>query len=98
MVSNEFLESPINTTQQLMAITAEECGELTQVCMKIMRKYDTVEDIKSDKYQQKLIEEAGDVYCMIDLLVEHGLVTYKELAERAEVKREKLKKWSNLIK
>lgn len=97
MVSNEYLDSPINKIQQLMAITAEECGELTQVCMKIMRKYDNLKDIEDDKYREKLVEEAGDVYCMIDLLVEHGLVTYKELAERAEVKREKLKRWSDLV-
>lgn len=97
MVSNENLESPINKIQQLMAITAEECGELTQVCMKIMRKYDKLKDIKDDKYREKLIEEAGDVFCMIELMVEHGLVEMYELSDRAKVKREKLKRWSDLV-
>ena len=98
MVSNEELKSPLNAIQQLMAITAEECGELTQVCMKIMRKYTTLEEIQNDKYKDLLIEEAGDVLCMIELLVEHGVLTNDELGARVNVKRGKLATWSNLIK
>lgn len=98
MVSNEELKSPINAFQQLMAITAEESGELTQVCMKIMRKYDNMEDMSSDKYRYQLVEEAGDVLCMIKLMVEHGVLTDDELDARVDVKRDKLKTWSNLIK
>lgn len=89
--------SPINTLQQLMIITAEECGELTQVCMKHLRKFDATEQI-DDKWREKLVEEAGDVLCMIELMVEHGVLTNKELSARVNVKREKLKKWSTLIK
>jgi NTP pyrophosphatase (non-canonical NTP hydrolase) len=98
MVSNEELESPLNTFQQLMVITTEESGELTQVCMKIMRKYDNMEDMSSDKYRYQLVEEAGDVLCMIKLMVEHGVLTDDELDVRVDVKRNKLKTWSNLIK
>jgi NTP pyrophosphatase (non-canonical NTP hydrolase) len=98
MVSNEELESPLNTFQQLMVITTEESGELTQVCMKIMRKYDNMEDMSSDKYRYQLVEEAGDVLCMIKLMVEHGILTDDELDARVDVKRNKLKTWSNLIK
>jgi NTP pyrophosphatase (non-canonical NTP hydrolase) len=98
MVSNEELKSPLNAIQQLMAITAEECGELTQVCMKVMRKYTTLEEIQNDKYKDLLIEEAGDVLCMIELMVEHGLLTNEELGARVTVKRGKLATWSNLIK
>jgi NTP pyrophosphatase (non-canonical NTP hydrolase) len=98
MVSNEELKSPLNAIQQLMAITSEECGELTQVCMKVMRKYTTLEEIQNDKYKDLLIEEAGDVLCMIELMVEHGLLTNEELGARVTVKRGKLATWSNLIK
>ena len=97
MVSNEELTSPLNAVQQLMAITAEECGELTQVCMKVMRKYTTLEEIYGDKYRDLMIEEAGDVLCMIELMVEHGILTDEELRARVTVKREKLKTWSTLI-
>lgn len=98
MVSNTKLESPINEYQQLMAITAEECAELTQVCMKIMRKYDNLLDTTEDKYKQLLVEEVGDVMCMLELMIEHGVLTKKEINARVKVKRDKLKVWSNLIK
>jgi NTP pyrophosphatase (non-canonical NTP hydrolase) len=88
--------SPINTLQQLMTITMEECGELTQRCSKVMRKYDSLDQIEEEQ-RLKLIEEAGDVYCMLELMTEHGLTHWGEIHERADVKREKLTKWSTLI-
>jgi len=97
MVSNEYLDSPINDIQQLMAITAEECGELTQVCMKIMRKYDSLEGIGGDKYRELLIEELGDVQCMIELMIKNKVVTWDEVQARVKTKKEKLKKWSTLV-
>lgn len=97
MVSNRNLKSPIGDFQQLLAITAEECGELTQACMKIMRKYDNLEDTKGDIHYNLLIEELGDVACMIELMVEHGIVSSTQITDRIEVKREKLKAWSTLI-
>ena len=97
MVSNEKMDSPINKVQQLMVITAEECGELTQVCMKIMRKYKKVKDIKNDKYRDLLVEELGDVQCMIELMIDNGIVSHKEIAERSNIKRDKLKVWSDII-
>ena len=98
MVSNKELDSPINDFQQLMAITAEECGELTQVCMKIMRKYNSLDKTSDDKYIELLVEEAGDVLCMLELMSEHGLFDWEQIYQRADVKREKLKRWSTLIK
>jgi NTP pyrophosphatase (non-canonical NTP hydrolase) len=88
--------SPINKLQQLMIITAEECGELTQRCSKIVRKYSTSDQIEEDQ-RVKLLEEAGDVLCMIELMVENGILTNEELGVRVNVKRNKLKKWSDLI-
>lgn len=95
-------DSPLNTLQQLMTITAEECGELVQQCSKTIRKFSTVEQTLEDNERAvvnriKLVEEAGDVLCMIELMVEHGLLTNKELGARVNVKREKLKTWSTLI-
>lgn len=83
--------------QQLMVITGEECGELVQVSAKMMRKY-TQPDQISKESKQKLIEEAGDVLCMIQLLVSHNLLTDEELQTRVLEKQNKLKVWSNLIK
>jgi NTP pyrophosphatase (non-canonical NTP hydrolase) len=89
--------SPINTLQQLMCITMEECGELTQRCSKMMRKFSTIEE-STEEQRLKLLEEAGDVLCMIELMVEHGLLTDDELRVRINYKRNKLKTWSTLIK
>jgi NTP pyrophosphatase (non-canonical NTP hydrolase) len=88
--------SPINTLQQLMCITMEECGELTQRCSKMMRKFSTIEDA-TEQQRKLLLEEAGDVLCMIELMVEHGLLTNEELGVRVNYKRDKLKTWSNLV-
>tara|TARA_R100000231_G_scaffold138786_2_gene118042 strand:+ start:2265 stop:2540 length:276 start_codon:yes stop_codon:yes gene_type:complete len=90
------MKSPINKLQQLMVITMEECGELTQRCSKIMRRYDDVEQIEPDQ-RNKLLEEAGDVLCMLELMEDHGLFTWADLQERVEVKENKLKKWSTLF-
>ena len=76
-----------------MSITAEECAELTQVCMKIVR-FGMNEDYKPKR--PWLIEEAGDVLCMLRLMVDTGLVTWEELGERADTKHKKLMKWSRL--
>ena len=88
--------SPINRLQQLMLITAEECGELTQRCSKILRRYTHKEQIEEEQ-RMKFMEEAGDVYCMIQLLIDEGIVTQTELEDRAAYKREKLRTWSNLF-
>jgi len=86
----------MNKLQELMAISAEECGELTQACIKIIRKFETIQDVVGEK-RDNLIEEAGDVACMIELMIEHGIFTEDDLRKRIEVKREKLKTWSKLF-
>lgn len=92
-----MITSPINNLQQLMAITAEEAGELVQVCMKILRKHDKAEDLSTDKWKDKLVEELGDVYCMMDLLIEYNVIDEEAIYNRAQVKRAKLARWSTLV-
>jgi len=82
-----------NKLNELMSITAEECAELTQVCMKVVR-FGMNNDYKPKR--PWLIEEAGDVLCMLKFMVENELVTWEELEERADYKRNKLMKWSKL--
>ena len=79
-----------NQLQELLTITMEECGELIQACSKAIRCDDYHDN-------EKLIEEIGDVMCMIELLQEYDLVSYQEIDERVIEKRNKLKKWSNLL-
>jgi len=75
--------------EELMVITMEECGELVQACSKKLRGKKNV--------NQSLLEEVGDVQCMIDLIVESGLLAREDISSRVQVKRDKLKTWSNLI-
>ena len=79
-----------NQLQELMTITMEECGELIQQCSKAIR---------CDNYHdnEKLIEEVGDVMCMMELMHEYDLISWEDVYERVEVKKKKLKRWSNLI-
>lgn len=78
-----------NKLQELLTITMEECGELIQACSKAIR----CDDYHDNK---KLLEEVGDVYCMIELLHEYDLISWDEVEKRVKVKQEKLKKWSSL--
>ena len=80
-----------------MVLTMEECGELTQRCSKIIRKFDTLDEVTEDQ-RVKLLEEVGDVQCLIDLMVDCGLLTKQEIDARIDTKRDKLIKWSKLIK
>ncbi len=84
------LEIMKNKLQELLTITMEECGELIQVCSKAIR---------CDEYydNDKLVEELGDVQCMIDLIHEYDLASYSNIEKRVQVKRKKLKQWSDLI-
>ena len=53
---------------ELMIITMEECGELTQACSKVLRT-----DFK-DHALQDLKQEVADVVCMIELMKKHSSV------------------------
>ena len=78
----------LDKEQQLFVITMEECGELAQMCSKAMRKQRT--DL------QNLKDEIGDVYAMLDLMTEYGIVSWSEIHDRAREKRSKLAIWSDL--
>jgi len=67
----------------------EECGELIQECSKAIR-------CKDYYGNEELVEEVGDVMCMLELLHEYDLISWSDIDERVEVKKEKLKKWSSL--
>ena len=86
----QVVKSDLNKEKELFCITAEECGELVQVCMKIARWG------VDKKKMQDLIEEVGDVALMLDLIVDAGFITKDEINARKQVKKLKLKKYSSL--
>ena len=89
------MSKPLNKLQQLMVITMEECGELTQECSKIIRKYKEFNELPEEDID-KLKKEAADVYAMIQLMIHNQLFDYVELEVNAKKKHEKLTKWSTL--
>ncbi len=88
---------------ELLIITMEECGELTQACSKVLRKRDFEEEreLKGKKTLEEsmkdLTKEVADVQCMIELLQTEGLVDWADIRQGVAEKRTKLKKWSCLI-
>ena len=86
----------LDERQQLMVILMEECGELTQVCSKLLRKRYTQNEI-SNETKYKLTKEVADVMCMIELMKEEGLIEHHEIVKGIQEKRDKIKIWSDLI-
>ena len=80
-----------NKDTEALVITMEECGELVQACSKVIRS------AGKKKYLENLQDEAGDVFCLLQVLVNRGLISEAELHNRKMQKIGKLKKWSKLF-
>jgi len=76
---------------EMLVILIEECSELQKVASKMIRF-----GRDSEKTEQ-LAEEIGDIQCMIDLLHEFDLVSFNEIDERVQIKKEKLREYSNIF-
>jgi NTP pyrophosphatase (non-canonical NTP hydrolase) len=81
----------MNLQDEILTIAQEECGEFVQIVSKVRR-------FGLDSNVQKLAQEAGDVLCMLELMVENNIVTQEDLNLAKSLKREKLKTWSNIFK
>jgi len=86
------LNDKMTWKQQLLVILMEECGELTQSASKVARFGFEAEKV------DELAKEAGDVLCMIDLMVEFGWITQEQLDNRIPIKRNKLKIYSDILR
>ena len=91
----------LDARQELLVITMEECGELIQACSKALRKGEFFQYSDSESFgvtiPNELKQEIADVYAMIELMQEWDVISWTEIEEGVERKREKLKKWSKLI-
>lgn len=85
-----------NAQREVLLITQEECAEVTQAISKVFRfGIDGSYNERTNK--QRLTEELGDLHCMIELMVESGMIDRKELLNASGLKRHKLIKWSNIF-
>lgn len=81
----------MNKQDEILTIAQEECGELVQIVSKVRR-------FGLESNLDRLSQEAGDVLCMIELMVENNIVSQEDLNLAKSLKREKLKTWSNIFK
>ena len=84
----------LDARQELLVITMEECGELIQACSKALRRGELYAHSDSET---ELKQEIADVYAMIELLQDWDVISWTEIENGVERKRNKLKRWSKLI-
>jgi NTP pyrophosphatase (non-canonical NTP hydrolase) len=82
--------------KEVLLIAQEECAEVTQAISKIFRfGIDGSHNERTNR--ERLMEELGDLHCMIEFIVESGLIDRKDLLNASGLKRHKLLKWSNIF-
>lgn len=91
------MNSMNDKVNEIYSITQEECAEVIQAISKVNRfGLDAMHNGRSNR--DHLEEEVGDLMCMIELLVEVGVLDLIAVAEAGSRKRAKLKQWSNIFK
>ena len=82
---------------EILVILQEECAEVSQVISKIHRFGLQGFNPLTEEYNDELLhKEVGDLLCMIDLCIKNNILRESDLVFHQELKREKLKKWSNI--
>ena len=83
-------------SSEILHITQEECAEVTQAISKAFRF--GLEGVhKGVTNRAHLTEETGDLLCMIELMIENGIVDRKEVLYASINKRNKLMQWSKIF-
>jgi NTP pyrophosphatase (non-canonical NTP hydrolase) len=86
--------------KEILLITQEECAEVTQAISKVFRfgLNERWPEPIDPTNKERLEEEAGDLLCMIDIMVENGIISDENLNKARIRKRGKLKTWSSIFK
>ena len=82
--------------KEIMLITQEECAEVTQAISKIFR-FGLLSQHNGQSNRERLAEEVGDLMCMIDLMIDNGIVRESAVMTAKHEKLLKLEKWSNIV-
>jgi len=90
-MKKKSINDKLDYNTELLIIMMEECGELIQACSKAIR----CEEFKNNN---DLIEEVGDVMCMMELMKNRGMLNSRDLNNRVQMKKLKLMQWSNLLR
>jgi NTP pyrophosphatase (non-canonical NTP hydrolase) len=88
--------TPMHKTDETLLITQEECAEVIQAISKVFRF--GIDGVYADRTnKERLEEELGDLLCMVDLLVEFGIVNDGSINAARHKKRDKLSKYSSIF-
>jgi len=96
---NKFMKmKQLNEAQQeILLITQEECAEVTQAISKVFR-FGMEDHHNGVSNREHLEEELGDLMCMIDLIIDSGMVSESAVMTAKTEKMMKLVTWSNIFK
>ena len=83
--------------KEILLITQEECAEVTQAISKVFR-FGMDDTHNGETNREHLEEEIGDLMCMIDLLIDNGIVSEAAVMSAKNEKLNKLMTWSNIFK
>jgi NTP pyrophosphatase (non-canonical NTP hydrolase) len=87
-----------NIEKEVMLIAQEECAEVIQAISKVFRfGMDDVHPTTNKSNKDSLEEETGDLLCMIQLMIEKGIINESNVNKASLQKRIKLEKWSNIF-
>lgn len=83
----------MNRSEEIMTVLGEECAEVIVELSKVKRFGMTEENVT------RLKKEMSDLQCMLNLMEEFTVVTYRPTEKISQMaqKREKLKKFSKIF-
>lgn len=82
--------------KEVLLIAQEECAEVTQAISKVFR-FGLDAEHNGASNRDRLTEEVGDLFCMIQLMIESGIINIDEVDRASANKKAKLQKWSNIF-
>jgi NTP pyrophosphatase (non-canonical NTP hydrolase) len=83
--------------KEIMLIAQEECAEVVQAISKVFR-FGVTDQYNGQTNKERLEEETGDLLCMIDLMIEEGMIDIDRVLQAKDQKNTKLRKWSEVFK
>ena len=82
--------------KEILLIAQEECAEVTQAISKVFR-FGADDFFKGISNRQHLEEEVGDLMCMIELMIDSGIVSEAAVMTAKHEKMAKLEQWSQIF-
>jgi NTP pyrophosphatase (non-canonical NTP hydrolase) len=83
---------------EIVEILQEECAEVILAVSKCKRfKIDGIHLKNGCSNREHLTEEIGDLQCMIQLMIDYGMIDPFEVGKASVAKIDKLKRWSKIF-